>query len=245
MMKGIYCSCLHKDPELPKVSITRITNPGITKQISQYVLLYLLRQHRMLDTYLSQQLEKKWVPTPPPRTEETTVAILGLGRLGVDIADYLISLGFPVVGWSRTSKQYDGVDCYWGDDALPEVLRRSDYVVCTLPLTPATKGIINKDTLKFFRKGAHLINVGRGAQVVEKDLVDAIDSGRLSSATLDVFEAEPLPEDSPLWRHPKVTVTPHVAAFFVDDGISEAAKNYRRIKSGVPVPDTIDFELRY
>jgi glyoxylate/hydroxypyruvate reductase len=237
---------LFKDPELPaKVPITRISGAGIADQVAQYVLLYLLRRHRLLDHYDNLQRRRRWDPTRPKRNNEVVVGVLGLGTLGTKVASILAEIGLPVIGWSRTLKRIDGIECLAGEEALADVLGRSDYIVCVLPLTPATHHILKRETFALCKRGAYLINVGRGGHVADFDLIEAVDSGLLSGATLDVCELEPLPEGHPIWGHPRITVTPHVAAFFVDDGIAEAAENYRRLKRGEQIPHTVDRAVGY
>jgi glyoxylate/hydroxypyruvate reductase A len=243
---GYGVDALFEDPELPKtVPMTRIGGPGIAAQVTQYVILYLLRHHRLVSTYERQQARAIWQPIEPFDSREVHVGVLGLGRIGGYAARSLASLDFRVLGWSRTAKDIPGVRCFHGTDSLASVLERSDYVVCVLPLTRATRNIINAETIAAVKRGAYLINVGRGGQIVERDLLDALEAGYLSGAALDVFEVEPLPADSPFWAHPKVTITPHVAAFSVDDGVAEAAENYRRIRAGRPFDNLVDPELEY
>ena len=243
---GYGVDALFKDPELPKtVAITRIGSLGIAVQVTQYVVLYLLRHHRLLPTYERQQAQTVWQPIEPLDSRRVHVGVLGLGQIGRHTAQTLGMLDFRVVGWSRTAKDIPGVACFHGAESLSTVLEQSDYVVCALPLTPETRNIINAQTIAAMKHDAYLINVGRGGQIVERDLLKAVNAGHLSGAALDVFEIEPLPSDSPLWTHPKVTITPHVAAFSVDDGIAQAVENYRRLRAGEPLSYLVDPELEY
>jgi glyoxylate/hydroxypyruvate reductase A len=163
----------------------------------------------------------------PRRVEETRVGILGLGEIGTLCAERLRDLGFVMSGWSRTKKTVSGVKSYAGQGEFAAFLGSMDILVCLLPLTPDTKGILNAKTFALMPKGAYIINAARGGHQVEKDIVAAIDSGQLSGATLDVFETEPLPETSPLWKHPKITMTPHIAA------ISEPSASVRQVIAGI------------
>jgi glyoxylate/hydroxypyruvate reductase A len=180
-------------------------------------VLHVLLHHRRQRAYDAQQRESLWRPIWQPAASEVRVGIMGLGVLGRDAAEVLARLGFRVAGWSRTPKPVPGLETFSGPRGLNAFLARTDILVCLLPLTAETRGILNRDLFaKLARDGAlgapFLINAGRGGLQVEADIVAALDAGVLQGATLDVFETEPLPESSPLWSHPGVTVTPHVAA---------------------------------
>jgi glyoxylate/hydroxypyruvate reductase A len=171
---------------------------------------------------------------------------MGLGELGGDAARHLAILGFDTAGWSRSPRQVDGVTCFHGADGLAAFLARTEILICLLPLTDATRGIVNADLLAGLPEGATFINAGRGGHVVEADLLAALDSGQISEATLDVFQTEPLPEDSPLWAHPQVTVTPHIAAFSDPRAlVDQVAENIRRDLAGEPLINTVDPERGY
>jgi glyoxylate/hydroxypyruvate reductase A len=168
------------------------------------------------------------------------IAILGLGSIGQRLAEVFVDLGYKVSGWARSPHQLPGVDAYHGRDQLAACLEPADYVVCILPETSETRDIIDARTLGLMKRGAYFINVGRGRLVVEEDLLDALDSGQLSGATLDVFRTEPLPVDSPLWTHPKVTVTPHAAGVGQQGSLAHIAENYRRLRDGRPLINIVD-----
>jgi glyoxylate/hydroxypyruvate reductase A len=171
---------------------------------------------------------------------------MGFGTLGEAAAARLAPFGFPLAGWVRHQRARDGVALFAGEDGLAPFLARSDILVCLLPLTPATSGILNTRTLALLPKGAALINAARGAHVVIPDLLATLDSGHLSGATLDVFPDEPLPADHPLWRHPKVTVTPHVAAItWPEHAAAIIAGSIQRLRAGRPVAGTIDPRIGY
>jgi glyoxylate/hydroxypyruvate reductase A len=198
------------DPELPaSVPIARMVDPGMVAAMSETVLAHVLDWHRHFWHYRLRQGEKKWKHRRQFMAQDRTVGILGLGELGADAAKKLVALGFKVCGWSRRPKSVPGVHCATD---LDEILSMSDAVVCLLPLTAQTKGILNKDTLAKIRAGGCVINCARGPHVVVPDLLAALDARHLAHAYLDVFDEEPLPADSPLWSHPNVAVTPHIAA---------------------------------
>jgi len=158
----------------------------------------------------------------------------------------LLSLGFYVAGWSRREKHIDGVQSFFGADALTPFLERTDILVCLLPLTDATRGILNADTLSSLPEGAYVINAARGGHVVEADLLSALDSGHLAGAALDVFIEEPLADDSPFWDHPKVLVTPHIASLSSpESAAADIAENIRRIRAGETPKDMVDTDAGY
>ena len=219
------------DPELPRnVPIARMVDPGMVAAMSETVLAHVLDWHRHFWTYRLWQREKKWKQRRQFMAQDRTVGILGLGELGTDAARKLAALGFNVCGWSRRAKQLEGVHSSTG---LNEVLAMSDAVVCLLPLTEQTKGILNKDAFARIKKGGCVINVARGAHLVAPDLLAALDSGHLARAYLDVFDAEPLPADSPLWTHPGVALTPHIAALTEPrTAIATIVENVERVRRG-------------
>ncbi|TCD16432.1 2-hydroxyacid dehydrogenase [Oricola cellulosilytica] len=204
--------------EVPDVPIVRVVADDLTERMSEYVVWQVLDHHRKGPLYREQQSKTIWHEVRmQPAAKEVSVGILGLGTLGRDAANKLRMLGFKVAGWSRTPKQMEGVQTYAGRSGLDEFLAVSDVVVCLLPLTQETHGILSASFFeKMKRHGALgapvLINAGRGGLQVETDIIEALDAGRLGAVTLDVFQTEPLPADSSLWRHPNITITPHCAA---------------------------------
>lgn len=201
------------DPDYPAhVPLSRVVDPYLTAGMSEYVVLHTLAQHRDLARCLVNQAQARWRPFFTPRADETRVGIMGLGELGLDAARKLKPFGFRLAGWSQSRKAEPGVESFAGADELGAFLARTDILVCLLPLTQATTGILNAAAFAQLPKGARVINAARGAHLVEADLLAGLDSGHLAGATLDVFETEPLPPSSPLWRHPKVTITPHIAS---------------------------------
>ncbi len=205
------------DPGLPDVPVVRVIDDDLTMRMSEYVVLHVLMHHRKQRAYDELQRNREWKEFPQVAASDLRVGILGLGMLGADAARKLQFLGFRVAGWSRSPKSMEGVTCYFGESELEAFLGQTDILVCLLPLTPQTKGILNRS---FFEKlaqdgplkGPVLINAGRGGLQVETDILDCLEDGTLKTVTLDVFETEPLPEKSPLWTHPQVTVTPHNAS---------------------------------
>jgi glyoxylate/hydroxypyruvate reductase A len=205
------------DPSLPQVPVVRIVDPDLTRRMSEYVALHVLMHHRRQRLYDAQQRQRLWHDHQQPAAGEVTVGVMGLGVMGRDAVDVLLRLGFRVVGWSRTARALPGAETFFGRAGLAKFLSRSEILVCLLPHTPDTEGILNLAAFRALKRdgalgGAYLINAGRGALQVDADIVAALDQDLLAGATLDVFPTEPLPTASPLWTHPKATITPHNAA---------------------------------
>lgn len=217
---------LLSDPELPAhVPIVRLVDPDLTQRMSEYVALHTLLHHRRMTEYFGQQSRALWHELEAAAAGDVRVGVMGLGVLGTSAAKTLTGLGYRVAGWSRTPKTIDGIETFsgpdGGNDGLDRFLARTDILAVLLPLTPATRGIINGALIdRLSRDGGRngalpgpvLINAGRGGLQVEADILDRLNSGRLHAASLDVFETEPLPATSPLWRHPRVIITPHNAS---------------------------------
>jgi len=229
-----------------QVPLVRLVDPYMTRAMTEFVTFQVLRLHLKEPTYRRQQQAALWKPYAPPRASERKVGILGLGELGAASATALAGLGFDVAGWSRTPKALDGVTCFAGDDGLDAFLARTEILVCLLPLTAATEGILGAKNFARLPRGAGIINVGRGRHVVEADLLAALDSGHLSEAVLDVFPKEPLAADHPFWKHERVVVTPHVAAL-TNPGTASlvVAENLRRLVQGEAWPDRVDIASGY
>ncbi len=202
------------DPGFPKhIPLIRFVDPTLSGEMAQFAVLHVLMQHRTVSFFAAAQGEGKWRQRMLPRaTADTRVGILGLGEIGTECAERLRDLGFAVSGWSRTRKTVAGVTSHAGAGELDAFLGSCDFLICVLPLTADTRHILNAKTFAKLPKGAYVINIARGGHVNEPDLIAALDSGHLSGATLDVFETEPLPESSPIWKHPKIIATPHIAA---------------------------------
>jgi glyoxylate/hydroxypyruvate reductase A len=225
----------------PNVPIIRTTGSDLTQRMREYVCLHVLRLHRNLDQQMAAQRESRWQPDITPTASMRRVGVMGLGKLGSDAARALQQLGFDVAGYARSPRQLDGIDCYHGEDQLADFLSSVQILVCLLPLTAATDSLMNRDFFALLPKGASIINTGRGEHLVEHDLLAALDSGHLASATLDVFREEPLPAAHPFWTHPKILVTPHVGSMIdPETGGHEIARNLRDFIKGAPVADLID-----
>lgn len=225
-----------KDADLPAdIPLARLVDDNLSRVMSEYVTHWVLHFHRGFHLFRLSQQNGEWRPLNPPETSVRRVGILGLGELGGSAAHALSGLGFRVAGWSRSAKRIEGVESFHGADALIPFLRRSEILVCLLPLTPATENIINDETLAALPAGAFIINAARGDLLVEDDLLKALNSGHIAAAALDVFRREPLPANHPFWRHPKVAVTPHCAAVTSPSSTARIiADNIRRVQAGRP-----------
>jgi glyoxylate/hydroxypyruvate reductase A len=231
-----------RDPSLPEaVTVTRLKDPFIARGLGAYVVQAVLARHLRVADYAELQRQATWRRVAVPPTSERSVGVLGLGFIGRHIAHLLRDVGFKVLGWSASAKTIEGVACGHGPGALAPLLARCDHVVAVLPETDRTVGLLDAAAFAAMKPGAHLVNVGRGSLVVEQDLLAALDSGRLAAATLDVFATEPLPADSPLWRHPAVTVTPHTGGGSNGAAhLEEVAENYGRLLAGRPLLNLAD-----
>ncbi len=230
------------DPDLPPgVPIARMVDPGLTAGMVEYAVAGVLRYHRNFDVYERFQRESRWKKLPTPDTARRGIGVLGLGEIGGACAQALSAFGFAVAGWSRTPKSLEGVTGYFGAEGLKPFLARTDILLCVLPLTAATRGIINRELLAALPKGAFVINIARGGHVVDRDLIASLDSGHIAGALLDVFEPEPLPSDHPYWHHPKVTLTPHIASLTnPETAVLPIVENLKRLKSGAPLLNLVD-----
>jgi glyoxylate/hydroxypyruvate reductase A len=235
------------DATLPRgVPLARLVDPGMLAAMCETVLARVLDWHRHLYRYRAQQAEGLWRPLRQYMAGDRTVGILGLGELGRHVATRLLQLGFRVSGWSRRRREVEGIDCRAGPDGLDAVLAQSGALVCLLPLTGETRGILNARTLALLPDGACLISVGRGAHVVDADLLAALDAGRLAHAFLDVFDAEPLPSGHRYWSHPRVSVTPHVAALTEPrTALARVLENLERVRRGEAPHGLVDRAAGY
>jgi glyoxylate/hydroxypyruvate reductase len=225
----------------PSVPVTRVVEERLTRGMSEYVVLHVLRHHRKLGLIEANQRAGIWKWLPPADTPRTTVGVMGLGAMGAAAAVHVAQLGFPVLGWSATAKDLEGVESFAGPDQLDEFLSLCNILVCLLPLTPATRGILNRATLRRLPPGAYVINAGRGGHLVEPDLLAALDEGHISGATLDVFAQEPPPPEHPFWRHPKVLMTPHNAADSIPATVApQILDNIHRAMAGQPLLNLVD-----
>ena len=235
------------DPQLPRhIPIVRLVDPHMTDAMSEYVILQVLRLHRRDLDYRAQQEAGIWRELDQQNAAEQRVGILGLGELGQDAAKKLKALGFDVAGWSRSEKNLGGIASYAGAAGFAPLLSRSEILICLLPLTTETEGILNASTLALLPRGAALVNAARGAHLVEEDLLAALASGQVSAAVLDVFRQEPLPADHPFWRHPRVILTPHVSAFTNPTTAAPIIlDNIRRFEDGRPLLNRVDLARGY
>jgi glyoxylate/hydroxypyruvate reductase A len=225
----------------PGVKLVRLDDAGMSVQMAEYVVHALIRHFREFDGYSADVAAGKWSFRKPRLREDFPVGIMGLGVLGQRVAHAVQQFEFPVLGWSRSPKQIPGVRCYADVTQFNEFLAETRVLVCLLPLTDETRGILNRDTLARLRPGAYVINVARGGHLVEEDLIPLIDSGHLAGATLDVFRQEPLPAGHPFWRHPKITLTPHTAARTLrDESVAQIVAKIGRLEQGQSIAGVVD-----
>jgi len=223
------------------VPLVRMIEPGIINGMVEYVSLAVLALHRDFFHYMEQKAVRSWNPLEVPSASSRTIGVMGLGSLGCAVLDRLASYGFRLRGWNRSPRAIDGVQTFAGADQLQHFLAGCDILVCLLPLTPATRGILNRDLFAGLPAGASLVNVGRGPHLVNADLLAALDAGRLSRAILDVTDPEPLPPDHAFWTHPRVFVTPHVASMTQPETAAPLLlENIRRHQRGEPLLGVVD-----
>lgn len=236
-----------RDPAFPReIPLYRLVDAGLREQMTEYALYGVLNWHRGMDRYRAQQAKGEWHMLKAVHPSERTVGVMGLGVFGSDIALKLVSLGFKVVGWSRTPKALPGIESFAGAEGLDAFLARSEILVNILPLTDQTRGILGKRLFDRLPGGGALVHLGRGGHLVEADVVAALDAGRLDWAMLDVFPTEPLPPDSPLWTHPRALVTPHVAAQPVSAAAETAVlDNFDRFERGEEPIGRVDLAAGY
>ncbi len=248
---GAGVDALMQHPRLPDVPVVRFVDDELTHCMSDYVISQVTMHQRLFTRYAEHQKQKVWSQLYPPASHEITVGIMGMGKLGTDAAQKLMTIGFDIKGWSRTPKEIDGVEVFSGADTLDRFLGATDILVCLLPLTEETRGILNMATFKKLRRngltgGPVLINAARGGHQVEADIVTALDDGTLAAASLDVFEAEPLPASSPLWDIETCFITPHIAAISNEtSGVTYYARMIADHKAGKPLRNVVDRERGY
>jgi glyoxylate/hydroxypyruvate reductase A len=227
-------------------TLVRIEDGGMAVQMAEFVAHAVVRHFRELDVYDREQANAHWEFRRPRVRKDYPVGVMGLGVLGERVAQGLLHFEFPVRGWSRSPKQLAGVECFAGAQQFDAFLRGSRFLVCLLPLTPETAGILNRENLSRLLPGGYVINVARGAHLVDDDLIALIDGGHLAGATLDVFRTEPLPPEDPFWRHPKITVTPHTSARTMrDETIAQIAGKIRAFERGEPIAGVVDARRGY
>lgn len=230
----------------PGIPVARLKDVLLTSAMAEWVLLNVLRFHRQDPEYRALQQRKEWLELSAPSTSERRIGILGIGELGSASARVLGSLGFPVMGWSRSAKALPGVQTFHGADGLMAMAAQTDILICLLPLTPETRGVLNAKLLSALPRGAYVINGARGGHMVAEDMLAALDSGHIAGAALDVFEPEPLPPESPFWSHPKVFLTPHAASITIPSSVApQVVENIHNMRNGRPLINLVDFSLGY
>ncbi|MBI1386503.1 MAG: glyoxylate/hydroxypyruvate reductase A [Rhizobiales bacterium] len=236
-----------RDPSLPRhLPIVRMSDPYQGAMMAEYAIYAVLHFHRFFDVVARSEAEHRWDEQPVIYTPSKTVGVLGLGAIGQEVARRFALLGFSVRGWGRTPRMIEGLATHHGPAGLAEMLPLCDYVVCALPLTPETKGLIGADFLSRMRAGSALVNIGRGGHVVDDDLIAAIDSGHLRGAFLDVTSPEPLPAAHPFWSHPRIRITPHMAGeLHPPTAARSVIANIRRFEAGEPLSNVYDGDRGY
>ena len=230
------------DPDIGEgVAVMRTVDPLVNIGIAQYVLMMALRHVRALPLFEAQQKARDWTRHRPPDPYSITAGVLGMGEAGRTVASLLQAAGFAVTGWSRTPKEVPGSAMTFGIEGLSDCVARANVLVCTLPLTAQTRHILNRRTLGMLPAGAYVINVARGGHLVEADLLHLLETGHLAGAALDVQDVEPLPPDSPLWGHPRLTITPHIAAQASSATVAmQFAENWVRLRAGQPLVNIVE-----
>ena len=238
--------------DLPDVPLVRFVDPNLTMRMSEYVCLQVLMHHRRVRDYAELQAQATWKEVwPQPGANEIRVGVMGLGVLGMDAVEKLTMLGYQLAGWSRSQKQIEGIECFAGEDGLKPFLASTDILVCLLPHTPDTEGMINAKLISGLARdtalpGPVLINAGRGKIQVEADILKSLEAGELWAASLDVFEEEPLPPASPLWAHPRVIITPHNASISDDMAVCRyVVDQIARYEKGEPLKNVVDVSQGY
>jgi glyoxylate/hydroxypyruvate reductase len=230
----------------PGIPVARLKDVLLTSAMAEWVLLNVLRFHRQDPEYRALQQRKEWLELSAPSTSERRIGILGIGELGSASARVLTALGFPVMGWSRSAKALPGVQTFHGADGLMAMAAKTDILICLLPLTPETRGVLNAKLLSALPRGAYVINGARGGHMVAEDMLAALNSGHIAGAALDVFEPEPLPSESPFWSHPKVFLTPHAASITIPSSVApQVVENIHNMRARRPLINLVDFSLGY
>jgi len=230
----------------PSIAVVRMIEPGLIEGMVEYVTMATLMLHRHMLDYAEAQRVGRWQEIDVVPAFQRRIGVMGLGNLGQAALGRLKSFGFPLSGWSRSAHAIEGVACFAGEAQLPDFLARSDILICLLPLTGETRGILNRRLFDMLPMGASLINVGRGGHLEEEDLLPALDSGRLSGAVLDVMESEPPRPDHPFWQHPRIIITPHIASQTRAESAGQILlDNVRRHEGGEPMLGLVRRDLGY
>lgn len=226
--------------------VLRMVDPALAEGMTEYVTAGVLSLHRDLHHYRAAARQGEWTHRPQVRAADRRVGVLGMGMLGQSALSALAPFGFRLSGWARSRHDLPGVDCFAGQEELRAFLRDLDILVCLLPLTPETRGILNADLFSALPRGASILNAGRGGHLVEADLLAALDAGQIDAAILDVFETEPLPADHPFWRHPAIEVTPHIASATLPASSAKVVvEAVQADLAGHPLPGRIDPAAKY
>jgi glyoxylate/hydroxypyruvate reductase A len=238
---------IFEDPDLPVgIPVTRVVDPVLASDMSEFVLARILSYLKHLRTYTIEQQNGEWQPRDYRRIASEVVGIMGVGALGSVVARDLIKMGFHVQGWVSSRNREANFRLFAGNEEIKDFLAFSTILVCLLPLTPATRGILNKSLFLQLPRGSFVINVARGGHLIDEDLLEALNSGHLSGAALDVFHEEPLPEGHPFWKHPLIHFTPHVASVSDKESvIPQLLENYRRLCDGRPLINLVSSEKGY
>jgi glyoxylate/hydroxypyruvate reductase A len=230
----------------PGLPVVRLAEPGVVAGMVEYVTMAVLALHRQLPTYIRQQRDASWAAHSVQPAAKRRVTVLGMGVLGCAVLQQLRAFGFQLAGWSRTRRQLEGVTCHAGAEELPAMLAGTDILVCLLPLTQETRGILDAKLFQHLPRGASLVHVGRGAHLDHQALLDALESGGLSSAVVDVTDSEPLPAGHPFWAHPKILLTPHIASMTQPEtAVEQVLDNIRCHQAGAPLMGLVDRSRGY
>lgn len=238
---GAGVDALLADTTTPQVPVVRLLDAGLAPQMAEYAVYAVLRFHRRMRDYERQQQQRIWNQLTPLAASGWSVGVMGAGVIGGLILKHLVALGYRTCGWSRSGTSIEGVESFAGESGLDAFLSNCRVVINVLPLTPLTTSILGRRTFDAMPRGSYVVNIGRGGHLVEEDLLDALDSGQIGGAMLDVFNEEPLPQSSRLWSHPKVMVTPHIAGVTIAaEAEAQVIENVKRMERGEQPVGVVD-----